>query len=313
MRSRLWIAGAVAGLAIAMPAWSAAAEHSAAGVAPSPSAMHGTVLCRGVQNVPLTADQEQALPMRLVGHLKCGEEVSVVSDTQGYTVLVRAADGTNGYVARMYLSESAAQPAPAKTVAERRMVEAAVSENGIVRWQLGAPGTDHFEYGHVTVESLTANGITVQVSLQDTGWKLRANVAIANEGTEMVHYKPSSFTLDELKPRLRALRYQVPEELGKSMTHQVYSTKASAIAPASAVYTNVSYETKRVIIAAPNFLAMNSQQDQSPVLYEGSVAPNEKTAGAVWFERDKNPQDLNLRIFVGNQIFEFPLSFPQHN
>lgn len=313
MRSKLWIAGAAASLAFAAPAWSAPNEHSAMNVVPASSSIRGTVVCRGVQNVPMTADQEQALPMRLAGHLHCGEEVAIVSDAEGYTVLVRAADGTSGYVARIYLAETAAKPAPAKPVAERRLVEGAASENGIVRWQLGAPGTDRFDYDHVTIESLTSNGITVQVSLQDTGWKLRASVAIANEGAEVVHYKPSSFTLDELKPRLRALRFQVPEVLGKSMTHQVYSTKASAIAPASAVYTNVSYETKRVIVAAPNFLAMNSQQDQTPVLYEGSVAPNEKTAGVVWFERDKNPQDLNLRIFVGDQIFEFPLSFPSHN
>lgn len=313
MRSKLWIAGAAASLAVAMPSLSSPNEHSATNVVPASSALHGTVVCRGVQNVPMTSDQEQALPMHLVGHLNCGQEVAVVSDAEGYTVLVRAADGTSGFVARMYLSETAAKPAPAKSPAERRLVEAAASENGIVRWQLGAPGTDHFDYDHVTVESLTANGITVQVSLQDTGWKLRANVAIANEGTESVHYKPSSFTLDELKPRLRALRYQVPEVLGKSTTHLAYSTKSSAIAPASAVYTNVSYDTKRVIVAAPNFFAMNSQPDQTPILYEGSVAPNEKTAGVVWFERDKNPQDLNLRIFVGDQIFEFPLSFPQHN
>lgn len=312
MRSKLWIAGA-AGLAVALPTWSATAEHSNSNVVPASSAIRGTIVCRGVQSVPVTSDAEQALPMHLAGQLKCGQEVTVVSDSQGYTVLIRAADGTSGYVARMYLSESAAKRAPAKPVSEPRLVENAVSENGIVRWQLGAPGTDHFDYDHAEVESLTANGITVQVSLQDTGWKLRANVAIANEGTELAHYKASSFTLDELKPRLRALRYQVPEVLGKSMTHQVYSTKASAIAPASAVYTNVSLQTRRVIVAAPNFLAMNAQSDQTPVLYEGSVAPNETNSGVVWFERDKNPQELNLRVFVGNQIFEFPLSFPQHN
>ena len=300
-------------MAVALPAWSATAEHSGSSVEPASSPVHGTVVCRGVQSVPVTSDAEQALPLHLAGQLKCGQEVAVVSDSQGYTVLIRAADGTSGYVARMYLSKSVAKPAPAKPAAERPLVENAISENGIVRWQLGAPGTDHFDYDHAEVESLTANGITVQVSLQDTGWKLRANVAIANEGTELAHYKPSSFTLDELKPRLRALRYQVPEELGKSVTHQVYSTKASAIAPASAVYTNVSLQTRRVIVAVPNFLAMNGQPDQTPVLYEGSVGPNEKASSVVWFERDKNPQELNLRIFVGDQIFEFPLSFPQHN
>jgi hypothetical protein len=31
----------------------------------------------------------------------------------------------------------------------------------------------------------------------------------------------------------------------------------------------------------------------------------------VWFERGKNPQQLVLRIPIGDQTFEFPLSFKQ--
>jgi hypothetical protein len=49
------------------------------------------------------------------------------------------------------------------------------------------------------------------------------------------------------------------------------------------------------------------------VLDQGSLGPKEKASGVVWFERDKSPQQLNLRIFVGDLIFEFPLSFPAHN
>jgi len=37
------------------------------------------------------------------------------------------------------------------------------------RWNAGAPGCDQFLSQGRLVESLTANGITVQVSLQDTG------------------------------------------------------------------------------------------------------------------------------------------------
>ena len=93
----------------------------------------------------------------------------------------------------------------------------------------------------------------------------------------------------------------------------MYSTKSSAVAPASAVYVNATPQTRRVIIAAPNFLADQSQPDQASALFEGTLAPHEKSAGSVWFERAKNSQELNLRIFVGDQIFEFPLSFLQHD
>src|SRR5580658_1774451 len=306
MRHKLLILGTFAGLAASLPSW--AAENSGTAAAPTASAFRRTVVCRGVQNVPVTADAEQALPLHLVTLVNCGELVAIVSDSDGYTVQVSTDDGKTGYIARMYLGAAPAKPAPAP-----RTVEAADNASGIARWQSGAPGTDHFYNGRTMVESLTANGITVQVSLQDTGWKLRASVAIANASDAQVHYNPSNFTLDELTPRLRPLRYQNPEDLGKTRTHLVYATTASAVAPASAVYTTAAPLTRTVIIAAPNFLAEQSQPDQASALFEGTLAPHEKSAGSVWFERDKNSQQLNLRIFVDNQIFEFPLSFPHHN
>ncbi|HMD06797.1 MAG TPA: hypothetical protein VKH63_04635, partial [Candidatus Acidoferrum sp.] len=300
MRHKLLVLGTFAGLAVTLP--SLAAENSGSATAPAPGGLRGTVVCRGVENVPVTADAEQGLPMQLVARLNCGDEVAVLSDSEGYTVNIRTADGKDGYVARMYLSER-----PANSAKDRRAVEAVV-DNGIARWQSGAPGSDQFFSGSSVVESLTANGITVQVSLQDTGWKLRASVAIANEGSVPVHYNPAGFTLDELKPRLRTLAYQNPRELAKALTHQVYWTNSSATAPASATYMNAAYKTSAYVPATPNYLADVAQQVQSAVLLQGNVGPKEKASGVVWFERDKSPQQLNLRIFVGDQIFEFPLS-----
>jgi hypothetical protein len=254
----------------------------------------------------MTADAEQSLPIQLVSRLGCGEEVAVLADSEGYTVEVRTADGKDGYIARIYLSET---PAIAKA---RHAVET-VLDNGIARWQSGAPGSEQFDSNGSIIESLTAHGITVQVSLHDTGWKLRASVVIANEGTEAVLYNPAAFTLDELKPRLRTLAYQNPKELAKALTHQVYSTNASASAPASATYAKAAYKTSSYVPSTPNYLAEEAQQLQTSVLDPGSLEPKEKASGVVWFERDKSPQQLNLRIFVGDLIFEFPLSFPAHN
>ena len=305
MRHKLLILGAFASLAVSLPLW--AAENSGSSVAPPPATLRGKVICRGVQNVPITADAGQVLPMQVVTQLACGDEVAILSDSENYTVQIRTADGKSGYVARMYLSE-----APAKSALADRSDEAVV-DNGIARWQSGAPGSNQFFSGDSLVESLTANGITVQVSLQDTGWKLRASVAIVNESAEPLHFNPAVFTLDELKPRLRSLAFQNPKELAKALAHQVYSTNSSATAPASAKYTNASYKTAAYVTATPNYFAQEAQQLQSTVLQAATLAPKDKTSGVVWFQRDKNAQELNLRIFVGDQIFEFPLSFPQHN
>jgi hypothetical protein len=303
MKNKLLIFSTFAGLAVTLPAF--AAENSGSSVAAVPGSLRGTVICRGVQNVPVTADAEQSLPMQLVARLNCGDEVAVLSDSEGYTVNIRTADGKDGYVARMYLNEHAATNS-------KDIRSEAILDNGIARWQSGAPGSDQFYSGTAVVESLTANGVTVQVSLQDTGWKLRATVAIANESGTPVHFNPAGFTLNELKPHLRTLAYQNPKELAKALTHQVYWTNSSATAPASATYMNAVYKSGATV-PTPNYLAEAERQVQSTVLQAATVGPKEKASGVVWFERDKNSQQLNLRIFVGDQIFEFPLSFPQHN
>lgn len=302
MKHKLLILSSFASLALAVSA--GAAQPSGADSTPVASTIRGTIVCRGVQNVPVTTDAEQALPMQLVARLGCGDQVAVLSDSEGYTVNIRTADGKTGYIARMYLTE-------ANSAKDGRGVEAVV-DNGIARWQSGAPGSDQFFSGGTLVESLTANGITVQVALQDTGWKLRASVAIANDSKEQIYFNPAGFTLDELKPRLRTLAYQNPKELAKALTHQVYWTNSSATPPASATYQNAVYKTSYVP-ATPNYLAQEAQQVQASILAAGSVGPKDKVSGVVWFERDRNPQQMNLRVFVGDQIFEFPLSFPQHN
>jgi hypothetical protein len=298
MTRKLLVLGSFASLAIALPSFAA---NSGSGVTPVPGSLHGTIVCRDVQSVPVTVDAEQALPMQLVERLNCGAEVALLSDSEGYTVNVQTPDGKTGYVARMYLTEitaGAVQPA-----------QAAVSDNGISRWKAGTPGSDQFYSNGMLVESLTANGITVQVALQDTGWKMRASVAIANGSNHEASFNPKAFTLDELTPRLRTLYYQNPKELAKAPTHEVYWTNSSATAPAASLQ-NIAYKTGYV--ATTNYLAQNAQPTQAPVLEEQTLAPKEKTCGVVWFERDKNLQQVTLRIFVNDQIFEFPLSFPQH-
>jgi hypothetical protein len=302
MTRKLLALGSFASLALALPA--VAAENSGSSVNAVPGSLRSTVLCRDVTSVPVTVDAEQTLPMQLVTRLNCGAEVSLISDSEGYTVNVRTAEGQTGYVARMYLSEFTPRTVQA--------AQSASVDNGIARWKSGTAGSDQFYSEGKLVESLTANGITVQVALQDTGWKMRASVAIVNATNQNAHFNPKSFTLDELMPRLRTLAYQNPRELAKAPTHEVYWTNATATAPAASLLA-ASYKGSANVITT-NYLAQDAQQVQSPapILEARTLAPKEKTAGVVWFERDKNPQQLTLRIFVNEQIFEFPLSFPQH-
>jgi hypothetical protein len=317
-----WMLGAAL-LAAGLPAMAAEATTNSSAVAAAPHAM---LKCPGMASVPMTTDAEQSLPMKLVANLACGQNVTVLSDAEGYTAHVRTADGKEGYVAVMYLAMGASAP----VAAPRAEAVSANAVNGIARWQAGAAGCDQFQSNGHVVQSITANGITVQVSLQDTGWKLRANIAVSNQTANEVEVVPGQITLDELEPSLRALHKQDPAKLGHVVNHGVFYTEAMALPSPSAVTTrNIGvslndatyrttetpdYMSEHLSAATPKNRA-SAYADPANIkalaLRAGSLATQQKTAGVVWFERDANARELSLRIPVGDVIFDFPLSFEQ--
>ena len=312
-----------AALLLSLPAM-AAEENSLANVAPPP---HALVSCPGMPSVPMTADAEQTLPLRLVANLTCGGDVAVLADNEGYTALVRSSDGKEGYVARMYLfmgKSSANSAAPAHPLA-------ATAVNGVARWNAGAPGCDQFLSQGRLVESFTANGVTVQVSLQDTGWKLRASVAISNQTGANLDVLPALITLDELQPNLRLLPAQNPAKIAHAVNHQSLWTIASAQpSPSAVVFREISpatpqnlayrsdaapdYLSQRYVVASPkNPVAREDSTDPLVLtLKAGSLAPQQKIAGVIWFARDANARELSLRVPIGDLVFDFPLSFEAH-
>jgi hypothetical protein len=325
MLRKSMLLGAVASLTLICS--SRAAGSSDPPSAPANSALTSQISCKGYSSVPMTADPEQSLPMKLVVNLSCGQEVTVLSDMESYTVSVRTSDGMSGYVARLFLTSpvlKSLSSAPAS----------AAIRSGKAVWQEGAAGSTSFPSGNSVVESLTANGITVQVSLQDTGWKLRANVAVMNSGAQPVYVLPKLLTLDEVAPSRKLLRYQDPDRLAKALNHQLLWTASSAgpengLQPdrsgsANQSAYNVNY--KLPSSAAPNLLAQHQaleeiaaknqtalvnmgQEIRALSLRECTLKHGENTAGSVWFDRDGKSEQLVLRVPVGGVVFEFPLSF----
>src|SRR5271157_3070648 len=312
-----------AAVLLSVPAMAAAENNSLAAAAPAQRAM---VSCPGMSSVPMTADAEQALPLSLVATLSCGGDVAVLSDDEGYTARVRSSDGKEGYVARMYLfmgKSSAGSGAPAHPLV-------ATAVNGVARWNAGAPGCDEFRSKGRLVESLTVNGVTVQVSLQDTGWKLRASIAISDQTERSLDVAPSLITLDELQPNLRLLPAQNPAKIAHAANHQALWTVANAgPSPSAVVFREISSSGTQNSTyrpsAAPDYLSQRHvvSAKQPPVLEEsgdplalalkaGAIAPQQKVAGVIWFARDAGARELSLRVPVGDLVFDFPLSFEAH-
>jgi hypothetical protein len=322
--SKVFLIGSALALA-AFPARSAASgnteEASNVAVAAVTTAV---VKCPGVTSIPFTADAEQALPLHIVGSLSCGESVSVISASEGYTAQIRRKDGQEGYVAQIYLADKKSVP----TVAKKAVAASAQSVNGVLRWTAGADGCDEFLSHGRHVESITANGVTVQVSLQDTGWKYRVNVAISNQSGENVEVVPGIVTLDELLPNTRSLLAVSPEKLEHTTTHQVLWTLADGVPSRSAVANYASendrlsnrpaatpdYLNPHVALASAHHVAFERTESvdiESIALKSTSVPAGQITAGVMWFDRDPSTHELSLRVPLGNMVYDFAFSLEE--
>jgi hypothetical protein len=277
----------------------------------------GSIVCRGGVKVPMTADPEQALPMKVVAQLDCGQPVSLLSSSEGYTVNVRIADGKSGYVAWMNVAKGEVL-APAKGVRQP-----AIIKDGKARWLAGTEGSQRFYSEGLEMESLTVNGVTVQVSLQDTGWKLLANIAVANGGLQAVNVVPSNISLVTLGQVKKSLPYQQPKKLRTAVNHQILWTEADAAPSASGYLVNAGYRTSDSdgLNRTQNYLAQHqvdveSKADFNPhseintvALKDAAILPSGHVSGSTWFERDGKLQEMVLRVPVGDLVYEFPLSF----
>jgi hypothetical protein len=338
MTRKFVLIAAAAGLALplASRAQEAAAQSSPA-AASSPAWM---IRCPGLTaSVPLTADSAQSLPMHLVATLNCGDLVSVLSDAEGYTVNVRTTDGKTGYVAGMYLAKApAAKPAPVAAAkpapvalakpAPRVAPASAIVRDGVARWRRGMQGCEQLTKDGVVIESLTADGVTVQVSLRDLGAKLRANVVVDNTSSEYVYVNPIGITLESRGEHWKSLAIVTPQQMASEMAQQASGSEAAPVvadlksSDDSSLFPTVAYNAP-----APHRAGEEDPSDQQPSqvliraakqfnaesLKKGVVKPDGKTSGAVWFERDDNPGQYVMRVPIDNEVFEFPLSIVQPN
>jgi hypothetical protein len=307
--------GVLVGLALAQTASAQQISKPLSSLAGN--SLTGTILCRTGSSVPMTADAEQSLPLRLVATLNCGQQVSLLSPSESYTVNVRTAEGKSGFVAWMNVTKGEIPQSP-------KTAPTATVHDGVARWIAGTPGSERLYSEGSLVESLTVNGVTVQVSLQDTGWKLLANIAVANRSLESVNVVPSHIELSDLGLKQKFLAYQDPNKLRGAASHQILWTTSNA-APSSSGYLASSARDFSSTPSTRNYLAEHQatvqlvsehqaefnphSQMREVALKEAVVLPNQQVSGSAWFQRKGNREDLTLSVPVGGVLYEFPLSF----
>ena len=302
-----------------------ATESNAPKIAPVATNTSAVIQCVGITSVPVTTDAEQRLPLHVVGNLSCGDVVSILRDDEGYTARVSTVGGQEGYVARLYLTKSGPDAATVN-----RQPWSAVPVDGVVRWRANEPGCDQFvTNGHV-VESVTANGVTVQIALEDSGWKLRALIAIANSQVESVQVSPDLVVLGDAAPGVNRLLPSDPVKLSHIVNHQLLLSVASGQPPRNTASLSKAgttpTEPATYQSATPNYFSESlfpasasnhtaivppAEEIQSLALKNASLKPSQNTAGIIWFDRPAHPKELSLLVAIGDVLFEFPFSFDQ--
>lgn len=212
-----------------------------------------------------------------------------------------------------------------------------------IRWQQGAPNTDHFIVNGRTVKTLTLDGLTLGVSLgiERLGTariyydKFVVYLYAINLSERRVEITPDIVTLESVRPRARELKRETAMHLANTIqtwaavagaageaAASLQTTQAAATGSVSGPGGSAAYSETTI---APDMAARQRASQQSAIL-NGSASragidlervelkantllPNGEVGGMLIFDRDKKCQEAVVRVAVDGKIVEFPFAW----
>jgi hypothetical protein len=187
---------------------------------------------------------------------------------------------------------------------------------GAVRWAEGAPNATSEVKNDMKIEGLTTDDVHIFASIadiKDTEYN-RVWVQVANHSKAPIDFNPQSAVL--LKGD-KSVRAEVSEKAANSI--QKYGEAKSQ--ELSSAHCNVMMKggsggpgcqpTNTQVQMSKQVLEFSNKQSQwvrDNAVAQKTLAPGEEAQGAIVFKKDKKPADYILRIAVGADVFEFPLS-----
>ena len=220
------------------------------------------------------------------------------------------------------------------------------SSNPAHRWSVKSPDCSQSTWNGVTIETINAAGLRVEVTLRDTGSKMRADVFIENHRGDRVEVRPEQFRLAITDPSYKELKYNDPDRLARSIQRRAaWSGGLVALGGAMQTRTTTSQTTESGTITANGPFGQSAgtyngastttttapddearrradaqvQQIsgnarnkiaglQSVALRANTLFPSKSISGAVFFDRGKAKQAV-LTVVVDSDSFEFPFSW----
>jgi hypothetical protein len=220
--------------------------------------------------------------------------------------------------------------------------------NEVIRWRDGGPGCDSYFVEGAHYKSIATDDLYVAAAVQDTGWKMRADIYVRNKGRARLDVLPETVSMSVVLPDSEELDYQDPHKLAKSLekrakwasffgqmaaslqTQQVTSNtsgsasgyardgngnwvtgSASGVATTQTSIPDYAAQQRALQQSARN---MRSAQDAAAylnavALKANTLAPWGDAYGAVFFKRAKNTEVV-LRMKLGAITYEIPFVRP---
>lgn len=184
-----------------------------------------------------------------------------------------------------------------------------------------------YYYNGETIEQLTVRGVTVTISLNDTGKFNQLAVFVSNSSPDAVNVLPSSFTLRQTSPKDVDLALKSESEIQRIAGKHALWTHV-----ASGVTSSVTYMKERMsgedgqsteaavqdYDAQARWLAhvddLGKRGDTKTLvrsyLRSATVFPGSKLSGVLWFDRAEVFDAGAVKATLGSRLYSFPLPPP---
>jgi hypothetical protein len=184
-----------------------------------------------------------------------------------------------------------------------------------------------YYHGGEAIEQMNIGGVTVTLSLKDTGRLNQVAVYVDNRSSESVNVIPVNITLHQNTPADKDLAMKSDQEVqkigGHSAVGQVVSgvgnslsrakDKLSGKEDASSGNAPPDYDAQARWLAHADELAQKGQTVTlgRSYLRSSTVFPATKLSGVLWFDRNDAFASATVQVTLGSRIYHFPFPPPE--
>ena len=184
-----------------------------------------------------------------------------------------------------------------------------------------------YYYNGETIEQLTVRGVTVTISLNDTGKFNQVAVFVSNSSSDAVNVLPSSFTLHQTSPKEADLVLMSEPEIQRiAGKHALWTHVASGVT-SSVTYMKEKMsgeegQTSQAVVqdydAQARWLAHVDElgkRGQTGTLARSylrgtTLFPGARLSGVLWFGRADVFDAGTVKATLGSRVYSFPLPPP---